>query len=164
MLYKVFKKNGPGPKNGAQYGAPFVEEEWDIDDDSVIASDSLPHNGSSSRVIPASENQNSAASKSLIKPVCKSGLSKVGSGPAVQISPDEVLVNVLTHSMVTDMFDPLVPAGCAMNGQGLSSARSSNNDFTPKPNDDISHLLAAFTEDGPLCSNEQGNYEVCDTL
>ncbi|KAK1435512.1 hypothetical protein QVD17_01277 [Tagetes erecta] len=29
VLYKVFKKSGPGPKNGEQYGAEFVEEEWD---------------------------------------------------------------------------------------------------------------------------------------
>ncbi|XP_054787687.1 NAC domain-containing protein 17-like [Prosopis cineraria] len=31
-LYKVFKKSGPGPKNGEQYGAPFIEEEWGDDD------------------------------------------------------------------------------------------------------------------------------------
>ncbi|XP_031258381.1 NAC domain-containing protein 17-like isoform X2 [Pistacia vera] len=31
-LYKVFKKSGPGPKNGEQYGAPFKEEEW-VDDE-----------------------------------------------------------------------------------------------------------------------------------
>ncbi|XP_057774900.1 NAC domain-containing protein 17-like [Salvia miltiorrhiza] len=30
-LYKVYKKSGPGPKNGEQYGAPFREEEWDED-------------------------------------------------------------------------------------------------------------------------------------
>ncbi|KAE8665993.1 NAC domain-containing protein 53 [Hibiscus syriacus] len=33
MLYVVFKKDGMGPKNGAQYGAPFKEEEWSDDDD-----------------------------------------------------------------------------------------------------------------------------------
>lgn len=33
VLLKLFKKSGPGPKNGAQYGAPFNEEEWDTDDD-----------------------------------------------------------------------------------------------------------------------------------
>ncbi|KAF7820357.1 NAC domain-containing protein 17-like [Senna tora] len=33
-LYKVFKKSGPGPKNGEQYGAPFKEEEW-VDDDLI---------------------------------------------------------------------------------------------------------------------------------
>ena len=26
VLARVFKKSGPGPKNGEQYGAPFVEE------------------------------------------------------------------------------------------------------------------------------------------
>lgn len=31
-LYKVFKKSGPGPKNGEQYGAPFREEDW-VDDE-----------------------------------------------------------------------------------------------------------------------------------
>ncbi|XP_008796603.2 NAC domain-containing protein 17-like [Phoenix dactylifera] len=30
-LYKVFRKSGPGPKNGEQYGAPFVEKEWEDD-------------------------------------------------------------------------------------------------------------------------------------
>ncbi|XP_038896115.1 NAC domain-containing protein 17-like [Benincasa hispida] len=27
-VYKVYKKSGPGPKNGEQYGAPFKEEDW----------------------------------------------------------------------------------------------------------------------------------------
>ncbi|CAJ1976864.1 unnamed protein product [Sphenostylis stenocarpa] len=31
-LYKVYKKSGPGPKNGEQYGAPFNEQEWADDD------------------------------------------------------------------------------------------------------------------------------------
>ncbi|XP_023772241.1 NAC domain-containing protein 17 [Lactuca sativa] len=35
VLYKIFKKSGPGPKNGEQYGAPFVEEEWSDDEDCV---------------------------------------------------------------------------------------------------------------------------------
>ncbi|KAJ3694697.1 hypothetical protein LUZ60_000074 [Juncus effusus] len=28
-LYKLFRKSGPGPKNGEQYGAPFREEDWE---------------------------------------------------------------------------------------------------------------------------------------
>ncbi|XP_071692598.1 NAC domain-containing protein 17-like [Rutidosis leptorrhynchoides] len=32
VLNKMFKKSGPGPKNGEQYGAPFIEEEWSDDD------------------------------------------------------------------------------------------------------------------------------------
>lgn len=34
VLCRIFQKSGPGPKNGEQYGAPFIEEEWD--DDVVI--------------------------------------------------------------------------------------------------------------------------------
>ncbi|KAJ8765387.1 hypothetical protein K2173_012084 [Erythroxylum novogranatense] len=33
VLCVIFKKDGPGPKNGAQYGAPFKEEEWDDDEE-----------------------------------------------------------------------------------------------------------------------------------
>lgn len=32
MLCRVFQKSGTGPKNGEQYGAPFIEEEWEDDD------------------------------------------------------------------------------------------------------------------------------------
>ncbi|XP_051120223.1 NAC domain-containing protein 53-like [Andrographis paniculata] len=32
VLCRVFQKSGSGPKNGEQYGAPFVEEEWDDDE------------------------------------------------------------------------------------------------------------------------------------
>ncbi|KAI3495563.1 hypothetical protein L1887_37906 [Cichorium endivia] len=33
VICKVFEKSGIGPKNGAQYGAPFEEKDWDDDDD-----------------------------------------------------------------------------------------------------------------------------------
>ncbi|KAL0403613.1 UNVERIFIED_CONTAM: NAC domain-containing protein 53 [Sesamum radiatum] len=33
VLCRVFQKSGSGPKNGEQYGAPFVEEDWDLDDE-----------------------------------------------------------------------------------------------------------------------------------
>ncbi|KAK4435864.1 NAC domain-containing protein 53 [Sesamum alatum] len=33
VLCRVFQKSGSGPKNGEQYGAPFVEEDWDEDDE-----------------------------------------------------------------------------------------------------------------------------------
>lgn len=29
VVCRIFEKNGTGPQNGAQYGAPFVEEEWE---------------------------------------------------------------------------------------------------------------------------------------
>nr|AAK59465.1 putative NAM protein [Arabidopsis thaliana] len=36
VLYKIYKKSGSGPKNGEQYGAPFIEEEWAEDDDDDV--------------------------------------------------------------------------------------------------------------------------------
>ncbi|KAL0343173.1 UNVERIFIED_CONTAM: NAC domain-containing protein 82 [Sesamum angustifolium] len=56
VLCKVFKKNGPGPKNGAQYGAPFNEADWaDNDDDNDDARNhatSLASDGPSVSALP----------------------------------------------------------------------------------------------------------------
>lgn len=41
MLCRIFQKSGPGPKNGEQYGAPFIEEEWE-DDDVALFPDQEP--------------------------------------------------------------------------------------------------------------------------
>ncbi|XP_076940085.1 NAC domain-containing protein 53-like [Bidens hawaiensis] len=32
VLCRIFRKSGSGPKNGEQYGAPFVDEEWEDDE------------------------------------------------------------------------------------------------------------------------------------
>lgn len=39
MLCRVFQKSGSGPKNGEQYGAPFVEEEWEEDELEILPKD-----------------------------------------------------------------------------------------------------------------------------
>lgn len=33
MICRVFQKEGPGPRNGAQYGKPFNEEDWDKEEE-----------------------------------------------------------------------------------------------------------------------------------
>ncbi|KAJ0966643.1 hypothetical protein J5N97_023560 [Dioscorea zingiberensis] len=33
VVCRIFQKRGTGPQNGAQYGAPFVEEDWEEPDD-----------------------------------------------------------------------------------------------------------------------------------
>ncbi|GAV64750.1 NAM domain-containing protein [Cephalotus follicularis] len=33
VLCRVFQKSGTGPKNGEQYGAPFIEEEWEWEEE-----------------------------------------------------------------------------------------------------------------------------------
>uniref|UniRef100_M4CZJ9 Uncharacterized protein n=1 Tax=Brassica campestris TaxID=3711 RepID=M4CZJ9_BRACM len=31
VLCRIFQKSGAGPNNGEQYGAPYLEEEWEED-------------------------------------------------------------------------------------------------------------------------------------
>ncbi|KAI3981097.1 hypothetical protein MKX01_032237 [Papaver californicum] len=52
VLCRIFQKSGTGPKNGEQYGAPFIEEEWDEDgaapeqDEVMVANGGGSSNGS----------------------------------------------------------------------------------------------------------------------
>jgi len=39
VVCRIFQKSGSGPQNGAQYGAPFVEEEWEEAEDLVPKSE-----------------------------------------------------------------------------------------------------------------------------
>lgn len=36
MLCRIFQKSGSGPKNGEQYGAPFIEDEWEDDEELTL--------------------------------------------------------------------------------------------------------------------------------
>lgn len=42
VLCRIFQKSGTGPKNGEQYGAPFIEEEWEDDVMAVVPGDEFP--------------------------------------------------------------------------------------------------------------------------
>ncbi|KAI3917175.1 hypothetical protein MKX01_003624 [Papaver californicum] len=46
VLCRIFQKSGTGPKNGEQYGAPFIEEEWD--EDVTVPEQEVMANGGSS--------------------------------------------------------------------------------------------------------------------
>ncbi|KAM7517905.1 hypothetical protein LguiB_016867 [Lonicera macranthoides] len=65
VLCKVFKKSGPGPKNGAQYGAPFNED--DYDDEGICAESSAVDELAPPLVSP-SNNMNGSCSTSMIGP------------------------------------------------------------------------------------------------
>ncbi|KAK1396491.1 NAC domain-containing protein [Heracleum sosnowskyi] len=36
VLCRIFQKSGSGPKNGEQYGAPYLEEEWENDELAIV--------------------------------------------------------------------------------------------------------------------------------
>ncbi|XP_042393433.1 NAC domain-containing protein 78-like [Zingiber officinale] len=37
VVCRIFLKNGSGPQNGAQYGAPFLEKEWEVEEDGAVS-------------------------------------------------------------------------------------------------------------------------------
>lgn len=47
MVCRIFQKIGSGPQNGAQYGAPYMEEEWEEDDDAI---ENAPASGASTEM------------------------------------------------------------------------------------------------------------------
>ncbi|KAL2553055.1 NAC domain-containing protein 82 [Forsythia ovata] len=84
VLCKVFQKNGPGPKNGAQYGAPFNEADWDDDndDDIQIPVKSLPSDGPSSAASTVPENHSCSVITTMVDPGSTSGPSLIETGPS----------------------------------------------------------------------------------
>ncbi|KAK2980391.1 hypothetical protein RJ640_014564 [Escallonia rubra] len=98
VLCKVFQKSGPGPKNGAQYGAPFNEEEWN--DDGEICLEFSQANGLDSAFIVPPNNQKSSAVTSTTVPGNRTSWSFLQPGPSAASDvppdmPDDDIVSLL---------------------------------------------------------------------
>ncbi|CAA0830215.1 NAC domain containing protein 103 [Striga hermonthica] len=96
VLCKIFQKNGLGPKNGAQYGAPFNEADWeddDIDDDQSHAI-TFASDGPSTTLLSIEEQSSPPVTTGLLAPGNMSGLPLI-EGPSVSTGNlvGEVLVN-----------------------------------------------------------------------
>lgn len=135
VLCIVFQKDGPGPRNGAQYGAPFREEDWENDEDvdcvDVISSAALP------RPTP---NQ--------ISPVAES--SHV---------PEKQCIGT-SESCLSDTIPPtckMLPSAPVINDVSKEVAQDLGED-------DILALLDYFTEDNNLIPNENGQIEQTDNV
>ncbi|VAI51852.1 unnamed protein product [Triticum turgidum subsp. durum] len=48
VVCRIFQKVGSGPQNGAQYGAPYMEEEWENEDDAI---ENTPTSGTSTEML-----------------------------------------------------------------------------------------------------------------
>ncbi|XP_031116177.1 uncharacterized protein LOC116019927 isoform X2 [Ipomoea triloba] len=103
VLCKVFKKSGLGPKNGAQYGAPFSEEDWE--DDFENCDEPIPFS------IPTHPiNQNCSSVTSMIDPGCSSRQPSSEPGPsAIPHAKLSDPINQNCSSVTVGMID----AGCA---------------------------------------------------
>ncbi|CAN7005167.1 unnamed protein product [Brassica rapa subsp. trilocularis] len=78
VLCVLFKKDGPGPRNGAQYGAPFNEEDWsDQEQNTDVPSSSnlailLPPNAETSLVVAPSQAPNKDCFVGMVSESCVS--------------------------------------------------------------------------------------------
>lgn len=130
MLCKVFKKSGPGPKNGAQYGAPFNEDDYDDDGEicgessiaqpppELLFNNSVFHPGStssgplcSSVIFPGSTSSGPLSDSAFVPGSTSSGpLSDPGLSKAM-ICADEVPPPISDNSEnIISMLDMFIPA------------------------------------------------------
>ncbi|KAK1393056.1 NAC domain-containing protein [Heracleum sosnowskyi] len=102
LLYKVFMKSGPGPKNGEQYGAPFREEDW-ADDDCVGFSGFLEQEDIMKEVDVSPVN-NILEQENIVKEVNVSPVNNniVSSVPQEQDDIDEFLKKIADDPVFAD--------------------------------------------------------------
>ncbi|CAA2989254.1 NAC domain-containing 82-like isoform X1 [Olea europaea subsp. europaea] len=94
VLCKVFEKKGPGPKNGAQYGAPFNEAEWDNDDETLICSGYFPSHDPSVSASTLPQNCSSSVKTSMVVPGSTLESSLIEAGPSsVRPSASDLVLN-----------------------------------------------------------------------
>ncbi|GAV87791.1 NAM domain-containing protein [Cephalotus follicularis] len=135
VLSVIFQKDGPGPNNGAQYGAPFVEEEWSDDEEVGCVEASA---GSSDSVIVLSDNH--------ISPVAT--MRHLPEGISIATASESCLFDTL-------LFSCNVPPPVSGVPPEALGARNG---------DDLVSMLASFTDDGSLVSNENNSNELLTEL
>ena len=172
----IFKKDGPGPRNGAQYGAPFREEDWtDNEEENRIevgnsAKESVP-NG---LVV---ERDNAAGSAQVPQTICVGLSSESCVSGALMPNPQ---LPKLASGNEAGINNSIVGMPCALRGAtGFGSPAQScvsdavapssklpqtlsNNDVEmeklPDHNDsDLPSMLDCFLEDEPF--EETENYK-----
>ncbi|KAK6794005.1 hypothetical protein RDI58_007458 [Solanum bulbocastanum] len=135
VLCKVFKKSGPGPKNGAQYGAPFKEEDWE--DNETPAE----HNQSSIPSLPLPDNETCSI---VTMPYIHEMPAEPNSYGATSVPamPDN-----LSCSVITTMADPGNKSLWHLTEPGPSSAELYSKKMPQQEEDYMIQLFDNFIED-----------------
>ncbi|XP_019177247.1 PREDICTED: NAC domain-containing protein 82-like isoform X2 [Ipomoea nil] len=189
VLCKVFKKSGPGPKNGAQYGAPFNEEDWEDCENCDIpfaipmhpsnqncssvtgmidpeCSSRQPSSEPGSSAIPPAKlpdpiNQNCTYVADMIDPGCSSRQPSNEPGPSLsRLHADEVRPNNQNCSVFTGTIDPGNTCSRSLANPGPSLAVPHSSEVPPD-DDDISQFFASFLEDTDLLPIENNENVNC---
>ncbi|XP_071710236.1 NAC domain containing protein 52-like [Rutidosis leptorrhynchoides] len=105
VLCKVFKKSGLGPKNGEQYGAPFIEEEWEDDHNFLGLDEILAQN------VNKLVNEPQLTSGTIVTVEEERQKSVIDVGPSQEVQAESDLVQPVTEpsviSFVEEVQQPL---------------------------------------------------------
>lgn len=152
VLCVLFKKDGPGPRNGAQYGAPFKEEDWSdeehrTDVPSTSNASIFLHgpNPETSLAVAPSHDSNKACFGGMISESCVS-----------DFPPATATTSVAAH--LTDAANAPVPAPLLDPSSSASLAQTLQ---APNDDDDLYAMLDLFVdEDEFLPFSEPNTNEV----
>ncbi|KAI4345093.1 hypothetical protein L6164_012256 [Bauhinia variegata] len=147
VLCRLFKKDGPGPRNGAQYGKPFNEENWNDDDEEVDCSDSDPLVALPAPfpVLPSAHDSSIATDSQLHVSGC------IVSSPLSCLSGA-----VPSHPSVSNVQAPPL---CMMHPSDSSAQAISDDDTQVPVGDDILLMSDCFPADNTPALNENNKIE-----
>ncbi|XWS29877.1 hypothetical protein CRYUN_Cryun24cG0068200 [Craigia yunnanensis] len=160
VLCVVFKKDGMGPRNGAQYGAPFKEEDWSDDEDA-----NLPSTGSVSGMSTLAVG---GASYSCVPESLCAGPSVESSGlytlplvvhaNATVIVTTDIDIDSNAYAASTCVGAPQVPvvADAKTVPAFLEAPQLALVPQFQESNDNIFSILEFFTEDDALITYDRG--------
>ncbi|OAY36082.1 NAC domain-containing protein 82 isoform X2 [Manihot esculenta] len=175
VLCSIFKKDGRGPKNGAQYGAPFKEEDWDDDEaeeeeevnfvSSFIMSAPVPVNPNGSVVTNPHVPEGTCIGSTALCPSEMPSASNIDT-----VVADNYVASKEPHQVGTENDDVAVLANFSEESPGSTAlcpselpsishidAVDAYDDFASEEppqvgteNDDVVAMLAIFSEESPF--------------
>lgn len=155
VLCKVFKKSGPGPKNGAQYGAPFEEEDWE--------DDKIPAEPCTSDVIPAPPGRPDNRSNTIVTRVVDPG--STSHWPSSEPNPSAIQPSIQIQKMPLDEPDneespgePIPSNVSSVNDEGIPGHSNPSNTFSALPilpEKQSCSVGTSMVNPGPGPSNDQ---------
>ncbi|KAI3681089.1 hypothetical protein L6452_35871 [Arctium lappa] len=102
VLCKLFEKSGAGPKNGAQYGAPFEEEDWDSDEVGCSESSAMVDLSGVKETVNLNSSSSAVTNMTLNEP----GPSTITSSENernVDVPPNDIAM--ITHEDIASILD-----------------------------------------------------------
>jgi len=126
VVCRIFQKIGSGPQNGAQYGAPYMEEEWEEEDEAI---ENTPTSGTSTEmaaITDASSAESNAEDDNLFSkinelvqtqevlnpsemvPLQAQGLNETGEGSYADgdVSLEEILQEPVSNISSENVVEP----------------------------------------------------------